>query len=172
MIVFLYSCGSGGGGDDSSSGTGSSGTGSVSFGLALQDQGTVQALDSRAAQALQAFFIGAAVSSEGQFECQTETYEIATIEAQVYDENDDVLAEGGPWDCEDRQGTIGDVEAGDGRIVKVSAKDESGTTLFRGQSEPLTVQVGQTAEAGTIPLYPVYPPPSPKTLPEDPIKNP
>ena len=147
MIVFLYSCGSGGGGDDSSSGTGS-----VSFGLALQDQGTVEALNSQAVQALQAFTIGAAVSSEGQFECKTETYEIAKIEAQVFDENGELLAEGGPWDCEERKGTIGDIEAGENRIVKVFAKNPSGIVIFDGNSGRFTVEAGKTVDLGTITL--------------------
>jgi len=152
MIIFLYACGSGGGGDDSSSGTGSSGTGSVSFGLALQDQGTVEALNS---QAVQAFISRAAVNSEGQFECQTAEYSIATIEAQVVDENNELLAEGGPWDCDDRQGTIGAVKAGDGRIVKVFAINESGEIIFFGKSGPFTVKIGQQTDVGKIYLEPV-----------------
>jgi len=160
MIVFLYSCGSGGGGDDSSSGTGS-----VSFGLVMQDQGTVQALNSRA---VQAFISRAAVNSEGQFKCQTEEYLIVKIEAQVVDENDELLAEGGPWDCKDHQGTIGDVKAGDGRIVKVFARDESGEIIFFGKSGPFTVQVGQQTDVGKIYLEPVNRSP---VLHPDPIGN-
>jgi len=135
-IVFLYSCGSGGGGDDSAK------TGSLRFSLAmLQGQGSGQASNIRAA-----------ANSESQFECQTDSYTIASIEAQIVDENNELLTEGGPWDCEDRQGTISDVEAGGGRIAIVSAKDESGTTIAEGQSDPVTVIAGQTVNAGTIVL--------------------
>ena len=133
MIVFLYSCGSDGSGDDSS------GTGAVSFSLEMQETRIFRALNFRALS-----------NSESQFECQTDTYQIATIEAQVVDENNELLAEGGPWDCEDRQGTISDVEAGDGRIVKVSAKDESGKVVAEGKSDPVTVIAGQTVNAGMI----------------------
>ena len=96
LIVFIYSCGGGGDGGNSS------GTGSVSFGLALQDSGTMRALNNRQQD-----------ENNGPIDCQT--HEIATIEAQVVDENEELLAEGGPWDCEDGEGTINDVEAGDNR---------------------------------------------------------
>ena len=134
MIVFFYSCGSGSSG-------GSSGTGSVSFGLTLQDSDTSRALNNRAAN-----------DSEIRFECKTETYEIATIEAQVLDENGELLAEGGPFDCEDGQGDISGVEAGDNRKAKVSAKNSAGIVIFAGESGPLTVEGGKTTEAGTITL--------------------
>ena len=160
MIIFLYACGSGGGGDDTSSGTGS-----VSFGLALQDQGTVEALNS---QAVQAFISLAAVNSEGQFKCETEEYLIVEIEAQVVDENDKLLAEGGPWKCKDRQGTIGAVKAGDGRIVKVFAIDESGEIIFFGKSGPFTVKIGQQTDVGKIYLETVNRSP---VLDPDPIGN-
>ena len=150
MIVFLYSCGSGGGGDNSS---GASGKGAVRFNLEMIEADSSRALDFRYLN-----------NSESQFECRTHYYSITTIDARVVGENNELLAVGGPWDCEDHEGNIGNVEAGTGRIVKIFANDENGTTLFRGQSEPLTVQVGQTVDAGTILLYPVYPPFSPKNL--------
>jgi hypothetical protein len=166
MIVFLYSCGNGGSGDDSSE------TGSVNFGLVLQDQDTVQALNSQAVvQAFQAFNIRAAANSESQFECRTETYEIATIEVQVLNENGVVIAEGGPWDCEDRNGTIGDVEAGDNRIVKVFAKDESGKVVAEGKSDLVTVIADQTVNAGTIILTLVKNRPPVMDPVDDPIVN-
>ncbi|MCP4629994.1 MAG: hypothetical protein GY850_41775 [bacterium] len=139
MLVLLYSCGGGGGGGDDSSGTGN-----VSFSLDMQETGTTRAIALRAAN-----------NSGSQFECQTAEYLIATIEAQVFDENDVLLAEGGPWDCEDRQGTIGAVQAGDGRIVKVFAKDESGKTIFFGKSGPFTVKEDQRTDVGKIYLEPV-----------------
>ena len=134
-LTFLSACGGSGGG----SGADSFGTGTVSFSLALHDRGTIQASS----------FL-AAVNSESQFECQTDEYLIAKIEAGVYDENDELLAEGGPWDCEDHQGTIHGVDAGAGRIVKVSAKDESENNIFWGKSEPVTVIIGQDSNAGQI----------------------
>ena len=141
-LILLSACGSGGGGDsDDASGTSSSGKGSVSFGLALQNSSTSRALNNQQLD-----------NRDGEFECQTDTYEIATIEAQVVDQNEVLLAEGGPFDCEDRQGTINAVEAGDRRIVKVFAKDESGTILFRGNSEPVTVIRDRVADTGIITL--------------------
>ena len=138
LIVFIYSCGSGGG-----SGGSSSGKGTVSFGLTMQDSETAPARFARAAD-----------DGDIQFECSTEDYEISTIEAQVFDENGDLLAEGGPWDCEDRQGTLSDVEAGEGRIVKIYARDAEGNILFGGVSDPITVIANETVDAGKIILYP------------------
>jgi hypothetical protein len=138
MMVFLYSCGSGsgGGGDDSSSGTGS-----VSFSLVMLNQDNARTANDIAQE-----------ETDGQIECQTDTYQIASIEVEVVDANDEVLAQGGPWDCEDHQGIISDVEAGAGRIVKGVARDPSGVIIAEGQSDPVTVIAGQTANAGTIEL--------------------
>ena len=132
LIALFYSCGSGGSDD-------ASGRGSVSFSLAMQGQGAGPASNIRAA-----------ADAASQFECQTDSYTIASIEAQIVDENNENLADGGPWACEDHQGTISDVAAGNGRIAIVTAKDESGNTIAEGQSDPLTVIAGQTANAGTI----------------------
>jgi hypothetical protein len=138
MIIFLYSCGNDGSGDDSS------GTGSVSFGLALQDSGTIRALNNRQLE-----------ENNSQFECQTADYEIATIEAQVVDENENLLAEGA-FDCDDRRGDISNVEAGDNRKAKVFAKDSDGVTIFAGESdEPFSVVGGEVTDAGLITLLPV-----------------
>ena len=138
MMVFFYSCGGGGGGSDSSE------TGSVSFGLALQNSDNIRAFSNRQLE-----------DNNSQFECQTDTYEIATIEAQVVDENEELLAEGGPFNCEDRQGDISDVEAGEQRIVNVSAKDANGVTIFAGESEPFAVVAGEVTDVGLITLHPV-----------------
>ena len=138
-LTFLSACGGSGGGSGVDSLGDSSGTGTVSFSLTLQDQGNVQALSVQAAD-----------NSTTQFDCETNKGLIAKIEAEVYDENDELLAEGGPWNCEDHQGTISGVDAGDGRIVKVFAKDESGNNIFWGQSEPVTVISGRNAYAGAI----------------------
>ena len=149
-LVLLSACGSGGGGDDSSSGTGSSGTGSVSFGLALQDSGTMRAFNNPQQD-----------DNNGPIDCQT--HEIATIEAQVVDEKEELLAEGGPWDCEDGEGTISDVEAGDNRKAKISAKDSDGVTIFTGESEPFAVVAGELTDVGLITLLPVNVAPLPPT---------
>jgi hypothetical protein len=135
MMVFLYSCGSGGSGD------GSAGTGSVSFSLALRDSATSGASNNRQLD-----------DDTSPFECETDTYRITAIEAEVVDVSEELLAEGGPFDCEDRQGDIGDVEAGGGRVVKVFAIGESGELVAEGESGPVTVIAGQTVDAGKIVL--------------------
>ena len=140
-LTFLSACGGSGGGSGVDSLGDSSGTGAVSFSLTLQDQGTIQTSS-----------IQAANNSASQFDCETNKGLISKIEASVYDGNDELLAEGGPWNCEDHQGTINGVDEGDGRIVKVSAVDEAGKTIFWGKSEPVTVIAGRTANAGNINL--------------------
>lgn len=131
MIVFFYSCGGGGGGSDPSE------TGSVSFNLALQNSGTIRALGNRQLD-----------DNISPIDC--ETHQIATIEAQVVDENEELLVEGGPFDCGAHQGTITGVEQGDFRVVKIFAKDVNGSELFSGESEPEPVIAGQTNDFGTI----------------------
>jgi hypothetical protein len=139
VISLLYSCGSGG------SGNGSSETGSVRFSLTLlQDQGLGPASNIRAA-----------ADAASSFECQTDIYTISTIEAKIVDGNNQILADGGPWDCEDHQGTISDVPAGGGRIVKISAKNYPGVTIFWGKSESVIIKPGQQTDAGKIYLEPV-----------------
>ena len=119
MVVFLYSCGGGGGGD------GSSGTGSVAFSLALRDSTADGASINRQLD-----------DDTSPIECVTDKRTIDTIEAQVIDINEEILAEGGPFDCEDGQGDIDDVAAGANRKVKVSAKTPSGIVICRGKRQP------------------------------------
>lgn len=133
LIFFIYSCSGGGGGGNSSE------TGSVSFSLSTQDSVVAQEFDSRQ--------LGEDLTP---FQCTTSAYDIATIDAQVVDENDLIIAEGGPFDCDDHQGTIEDVEPGDFRIIIISAKDANGFTLLSGQSEPGSVIAGETNDFGTI----------------------
>ena len=135
LIVLAYSCGSGGSGSDSSE------AGSVSFRLVMQDSGTSRAL------------VRQISDGEGvQFECQSPDYVIDTIEAQVKDENGEIIAEGGPFACEQGKGTIDEIEPGQNYIVFIFAKDPSGEILFTGKSDAVTVVAGAVADAGLIAL--------------------
>jgi len=77
---------------------------------------------------------------------------VATVEAEVYDENDSYLAGGGPWNCDDHSGTITGVPAGSNRKVVILGKDSSGNVLYRGEATGITVIANQSTDAGTITL--------------------
>lgn len=138
MIVFTYSCGGGGGGGDSSE------TGSVSFSLTLQDPGTIRALSKQTSD-----------SRAVQFECQTADFVIVTIEAQVRDENGEIIAEGEPIDCEVGQGRLEEIEPGANYTVFIFARNSEGVIIFEGHSDPFTVVAGEVTDAGLISLTPV-----------------
>jgi hypothetical protein len=129
--VLMVACGSGGG--SSSEG----GVGSISFDFVMA---TPQSSGVVAGQQLH----------QAEFPC--EDNDVETIEAQVLDENEVLLAEGGPWPCTDGEGTISEVEAGDNRIVKIIARNSEGDIVFAGRSDPFSVQAGETTSVETIEL--------------------
>jgi hypothetical protein len=94
-ILLLWSCGSGGSSNDSAASTGV-----LSFKVVFHD----------AARDLQ--------SKALQIDCTGRG--IATIEARVYDSNNESIADGGPWDCNAGQGTIAAVPAGDWRMPNIN----------------------------------------------------
>ena len=79
-----------------------------------------------------------------------ELFGIVTIEAEVYDEEDNLIAIGGPWDCTQRHGTIDRVPEGTNRTVALLLRDETGQVTFRGQRSGITVTAGETTETGEI----------------------
>ena len=64
---------------------------------------------------------------------------ITTVGAEVYDENDVLLGRGGPWNCEDRQGTIQSITAGSEREVVLLCYDSDGDLIYRGEKEGITI---------------------------------
>jgi hypothetical protein len=129
--VLFFGCGSGGGSDG-----GSSEAGSLSFRLTLAET-------ERGFMPLQA-------TQQAGVSC--EETGIATILAQVLDENGGLLVEGGPFECEAHEGLVDEVPAGHNRVLVLYANDESGVTIFRGRAEGLTIIGGMTTDAGTIAL--------------------
>jgi hypothetical protein len=75
---------------------------------------------------------------------------VATVEAAVYNSNNAILVDGGPWDCDAGQGTIASVPAGSGRIVVILGKDSAGDVVFRGEKSGIAVVAGDQNDAGTI----------------------
>jgi hypothetical protein len=104
-----------------------------------------------------------------EFDC--DFFGVDYIWAEVYDDNNSLLAEGGPWDCKEGEGTITGVEAGENRRVVLLGKDDSGFIIVRGEAT-VTVIAGQTTDAGTITLIPDCRPPvldpiGPQSVDED-----
>lgn len=75
---------------------------------------------------------------------------IATVEAKVYGSANDYLAGGGPWNCDDGQGTISSVPAGSGRTVVILGKDVDDNVVFSGQKTDIDVIANNDTDAGII----------------------
>jgi hypothetical protein len=75
---------------------------------------------------------------------------VSTVEAEICDANEIQLASGGPWNCEDHQGTVTGVPTGSNRKAVVLGKDALGNLLYRGEKAGITVNAGQTNSAGEI----------------------
>jgi hypothetical protein len=122
--VLLAACGGSGGG----SGDG----GSVSFSLVLREDAAVA---------------GTGARTLAQFPCEGQ--DIDTIEAELL-KNDVTEAEGGPFACEDGEGSIEDVPPGRGYTLAVFARNAAGEAIFSGEVDGLRIIAGQTTEAGEV----------------------
>jgi hypothetical protein len=128
--TMLYSaCGDG----SHFSGSSATETGALSFSLVLHESDTnLQALSA-------------------VIDCAAES--VATVEAAVYDSDDEFLASGGPWDCDAGQGTISSVPVGSGRVAVILGKDSLGNIVFRGHKTDIQVDNGVENDAGVIDCY-------------------
>lgn len=82
---------------------------------------------------------------------------IATVEATVYNSNNILFTNGGPWDCDAGHGTIASVPAGSDRIVVILGKDSAGDVVFRGEKSGIHVVAGDQNDAGTIACHSFVP---------------
>lgn len=126
-IFFLLACGGGGGSNSQS-------TGELSFSVVFKDDVNASLASSRAV-----------------FSCEG----VEFIEALVLDDDDEVLAVGGPWACAIGQGIVESVPAGTNRIVVVNGLNNEEVLVYSGTSDPVEVLPGQTTNAGLIELEPV-----------------
>jgi hypothetical protein len=126
-ILLTLSCNSG-----SSSGKGDTGT--VSFALKLPGQSGTP-------------------TKATDFDCWDTG--ITSIQAEVYDENNNLIAQGGPWDCTQGSGVISGVKAGPFRTVIVSCLNVSGNVNYRGMAGEVEVTENATTDLGIIDLNPV-----------------
>jgi hypothetical protein len=82
---------------------------------------------------------------------------VATVEAQVYGPDETHLKSGGPWDCDDGQGTITTVPAGNDRTVVILGKDSRGEVVFRGHRSGLQIDADSDNDVGTVDCYTFVP---------------
>jgi len=134
MVLFtimsaLISCGS-------SSGTDSDGQGVGSIVFSIQIPGTT----------------GDPFSQYKASSLDCEALGITSVEAEVSDEYGNLIAHGGPWDCNIGEGIIYGVKAGHNRTVLVFLRDTDLCVKYQGDSPEIVVIAGQTTDAGTIEL--------------------
>ena len=89
--------------------------------------------------------------------CSTEGVEVITCE--VYDDNNNPIASGGPWPCDARTGRIERIPAGPGRVFAVLGWNSSGgEIIYQGNSASrVDIAPGEIADAGTIDANPFVP---------------
>jgi len=130
-LLFLCSCSSSS--DDALAGAGS---GSIVFSIELPEGAQ------REASGAALYYKAASIPCE--------ELGIASVQAEVYDENDTLIASGGPWPCNLGEGIISSVEAGYDRAVFINLYDENGEIIYLGQTDGIRVIAGQISNAGTI----------------------
>ncbi len=97
-------------------------------------------------------FINGAVSIQWNIDCPESG--ISTIEAEIYDSADTLVTTGGPWDCTDVLGTIGQISEIIGGKMILIFKDADSNTLCRSELSGLDIMLGQTTIIGPFILIP------------------
>jgi hypothetical protein len=89
-----------------------------------------------------------------------EEYQISSVEAEVLDSLDAVVATGGPWSCSGGKGTIGSLKAGDNYTLWVYLRNSEGQVRYQGSVGGLRVRMGRITNAEVelhrINLTPVF----------------
>lgn len=125
LLILLAACGSGSGSSDEAS----SDTGSIALSIAWE--GTTE--------------VKSAIYQAAKFDCVGNG--VDTVQADIYDADDDLLQSGGPWDCDVGRGTVEDVEAGRNRRVVVLGLDSNDDVVYRGEETGIRVRAGETTQA-------------------------
>ena len=71
---------------------------------------------------------------------------ISEVEARVYDEDNVLLAWGGPWSCDAGQGSLTRVKRGSNRAVRVNLNNDEGRIILTGKKSNITVIAGKVVE--------------------------
>lgn len=133
IISILFSCSSPG--DDPGE------TGSLS--LTLQFPQTVNSSSSAASSIISA-------SADPQYKAISDRCTelgITELNARVYDEDNNLLARGGPWSCDAGRGSLTRVKKGDNRSVYVNLNNNEGRLILTGKKSNIKVIPGKVAEA-------------------------
>jgi hypothetical protein len=85
-------------------------------------------------------------------------YGIASVDAQVHDSQENMMATGGPWPCDTGEGTIANIEEGDGYTISLSLKDDQGNVILQGSKGGIQVIAGQITDVVIEPTNPNNPP--------------
>ena len=93
---------------------------------------------------------------------------IVTLTFSFFSSNDDPIANG-TFACQDHQAVITAIPAGSGITLEVTAENQSGMALLRGEEREITIVANQTTQGDDITLYPTNSPTvaagdEPKTL--------
>ncbi len=72
---------------------------------------------------------------------------ISVLDAKVYDEDNVLLARGGPWSCDAGQGSLTRIKHGNNRSVRVNLNNDEGRLILTGKKSNITVIAGKVAEA-------------------------
>ena len=138
------------------SGTTSTKEGSISFELEREDTlqtSSVQAKTKASPRWLQ--FVKSLIlpdTATAELDCDG----ISAIEAFVYDSSGELVNSGGPWDCILRHGSIDNIPEGINYSVVITAQNEVGLDLYRGEKKEISVEEGKNTDAGIITMERVY----------------
>ena len=138
------------------SGTTSTKEGSISFELEREDTlqtSSVQAKTKASPRWLQ--FVKSLIlpdTATAELDCDG----ISAIEAFVYDSSGELVNSGGPWDCILRHGSIDNIPEGINYSVVITAQNEVGLDLYRGEKKEISVEEGENTDAGVITMERVY----------------
>ncbi len=139
FLSLLFSCSSSSGGSSDNK----SGNGSIAFSVQVAPEELFGSSYTKAASG-----DSGSVRSEAAIDCGG--LGIVSVEAYVYDENEELIARGGPWDCSAGEGIIYGVKEGPNRTVLIFMKNGNDQVRYSGQSSALTIVAGQTTDAGVI----------------------
>ncbi|MRR14258.1 hypothetical protein EG833_02280, partial [archaeon] len=81
-----------------------------------------------------------------------ELYGVTSVEAYVYDGNNELLGQGGPWTCTVGEGIIPGIMAGTNRSVRVYLRNDRQQVVLTGSRSGIAVISGQITDVGDIQL--------------------
>ncbi len=82
---------------------------------------------------------------------------VESVKAEIYDNMDNLIAEGGPWPCSFENGIIENVPAGSDFTIAILVLDTNGNVKYRGEQTNITVFPNETTTLDSIHAYLFYP---------------